>query len=134
MAGKKVYNGAKNPANGTYPMQEGTKYGLIDSKGKVLVDFKYQEITPVYEGLCWAKKDGKWGLVSSGGKELTDFIYEGGNNADAGGYASAVKDKKMGLLDKNGKTVIPFIYDSIGKVYKGKVLLILKAGSGVAVL
>ncbi|MFM2284199.1 MAG: hypothetical protein RL222_1703 [Bacteroidota bacterium] len=133
-AGKKVYNGAKNPANGTYPVQEGTKYGLIDSKGKVLVDFKYQEITPVYEGLCWAKKDGKWGLVSSGGKELTDFIYDSGNNATDGGYVSALKDKKMGLLDKNGKTVIPFIYDSIGKVYKGKVLLILKAGSGVAVL
>jgi hypothetical protein len=60
-----VYNGAGNPVNGYYPVQKGTTFGLIDETGKTIVDFKYQDITPLYEGVAWAKKEGKWGLVSA---------------------------------------------------------------------
>lgn len=35
---------------------------LIDESGKTIVDFKYQDITPLYEGVAWAKKkvNGVW--------------------------------------------------------------------------
>jgi hypothetical protein len=130
---KEIFNGALNPANGTFPVQKGTMYGLIDETGKVLIDFKYQEITPLSEDVAWAKKDGKWGLVGSGNKQLTDFIYSSGDNCK-NGYVKAGDGKKVSLLNKNGKQILPLIYDQMGKIYNNKVLLLLNAGTNVVSL
>jgi hypothetical protein len=123
-----VYNGAGNPENGYYPVQKGTTFGLIDETGKTIVDFKYQDITPLYEGVAWAKKEGKWGLVSGNNKAITGFEYDGGDNCK-NGYVKVMKDKKSGLLDKSGKQVLPVQYDIIGSAYKGRILLVLNEGT-----
>ena len=117
-----VYNGASNPENGSYPVQKGTMYGLIDDKGKTIIDFKYQEVAPESEGIAWAKKEGKWGLVNTiNDKAISKFEYDSGDNCK-NGFVKAGKDKKLGLLDKSGKQILPVIYDQMGSVYKGKVL------------
>lgn len=53
------------------------KYGLIDKKGKTVVEYIYDEMTRQNEfGYVAVKKDGKWGAIDRNGKIVQDPIYE----------------------------------------------------------
>ena len=53
------------------------KYGLIDKKGKTVVEYIYDEMTRQNEfGYVAVKKDGKWGVIDRNGKVVQDPIYE----------------------------------------------------------
>lgn len=53
------------------------KYGLIDKKGKTVVEYIYDEMTRQNEfGYVAVKKDGKWGAIDRNGKVVQDPIYE----------------------------------------------------------
>ena len=53
------------------------KYGLIDKKGKTVVEYIYDDITRQNEfGYVAVKKDGKWGAIDRSGKVVQDPVYE----------------------------------------------------------
>ena len=55
---------------------KGSKLGLIDVKGKVLVKNTYDAAQAVYNGLWPVQQNGKWGLVSLDAKIVLPLAYE----------------------------------------------------------
>ena len=101
-------------------IKQGDKYGLIDSKGQVIVQPEWDYINGVNEGIYLVEKDSVWGYIDRQGKEIiepkywdADFFYEG--------YACVGNsDEKYGFINIKGDTIIDFIYDeSFGSFSKG---------------
>lgn len=52
------------------------KYGFVDSKGKVIVEYKYDEVTELNKyGYAGIKKDGLWGVIDAKGKVVLEPTY-----------------------------------------------------------
>lgn len=52
------------------------KYGYVDEKGKVVVDYQYDDATEQNaQGYSAVKKDGKWGSIDSKGNLVVETIY-----------------------------------------------------------
>ena len=57
------------------------KYGFVDEKGNVVVDYIYDDATEQNEyGFVAVKKDGKWGAIDKDGKVVVEPIYNLENN------------------------------------------------------
>lgn len=57
------------------------KYGFVDKKGNVVVDYIYDDATEQNEyGFVAVKKDGKWGAIDKDGKVVVELIYNLENN------------------------------------------------------
>ena len=57
------------------------KYGYVDKKGNVIVDYIYDDATEQNEyGFVSVKKDGKWGSLDSEGKVVAEPKYDLQNN------------------------------------------------------
>ena len=57
------------------------KYGFVDEKGNVVVDYIYDDATEQNEyGFVAVKKDGKWGAIDKDGKVVVELIYNLENN------------------------------------------------------
>lgn len=53
------------------------KYGFVDHKGNVVVDYKYDKACELNSyGFAAVKKDGKWGAVDEQGEEVVTPTYE----------------------------------------------------------
>ena len=57
------------------------KYGYVDSEGKIVVDYIYDDATEQNKfGYAAVQKNGKWGSIDSEGKEALKPTYELNNN------------------------------------------------------
>ena len=61
---------------GVAVFSKGSKLGLMDSKGKVLVKNSYDAAQAVYKGLWPVQQSGKWGLVAQDAKMVLPLQYE----------------------------------------------------------
>ena len=53
------------------------KYGLIDKKGKIVVEYIYDDMIRQNQfGYVAVKKDGKWGAIDRSGNVVQDPVYE----------------------------------------------------------
>ncbi|WP_029269375.1 WG repeat-containing protein [Flavobacterium sp. KJJ] len=52
------------------------KYGFVDSTGRQITKFKYDEVKKFKGGLAGAKFKGKWGFINEKGTEITPFKYD----------------------------------------------------------
>lgn len=65
------------PANTLFLSKKNGKYGFVNSKGVVIVDYIYDDATEQNEyGYSAVKKDGKWGAIDSVGKVAVEPTYE----------------------------------------------------------
>ncbi|WP_286151036.1 WG repeat-containing protein [Bacteroides acidifaciens] len=108
----RVNNGIKRW--GGMGWNEGGKYGLIDTKGRVVLPVEYDEIINFDEedrSRWMIKKDGVWGLIDDKAKIIITPQYDKLDYYR--GYACVEKQHRAGMLDKNGKVIVPLRYDSI---------------------
>ncbi len=62
--------------DGLIPVKKSDKWGVINTKGDVVVPFNYQDLKSFAEyGLAPAMKDGKWGMINTKGEEVIPFKY-----------------------------------------------------------
>ena len=67
--------------NSLYLDKKDGKYGYVNSKGDVVVDYEYDDGTEQNEaGYVSVKKDGKWGSIDTNGKVVTEPTYNLDNN------------------------------------------------------
>lgn len=65
------------PANTLYLSKQNGKYGFVNKKGIVIVDYIYDDATEQNEyGYSAIKKDGKWGAIDSEGKIVVEPTLE----------------------------------------------------------
>ena len=52
------------------------KCGFINTKGKFVIEPKYQALSQFYEGVVAAMLNNKWGFINKNGKVLVPFEYD----------------------------------------------------------
>lgn len=96
------------------------KFGFLDTNGKVVIDFIYDDAQNFSEGLASVCKDGKYGYIDKAGKCVIDFKYEkaeGFKNS----LAKVVRNNgKFGFVNKTGEECVPAIYEKAGEFSEGK--------------
>lgn len=89
-------------------------YGLINTKGEIVLDFKYEELANIGNGYVAYREDDKWGYVGYDGTPLTKSLYLSVGAFDKNGFAiasyeSGFDDENYVILNSNGK----WVYDDI---------------------
>ncbi len=90
------------------------KMGLVNSKGKIVLEQKYDLIYPITEGFATIKLNNRWGLMDSTGKVILQPIYEEIRNPKAEGFVGFKKDDKWGIIKFDGTILVNPIYDVLG--------------------
>ena len=104
-----------------------SKYGIVNSNGKVILPFEYDNISNYDNPLLFKViKNHKCGLVSSQGRFLTDIAYKEIE------YISPekiylYKGDTVGICDIDGKIVVPVKYDDVA--YSGNMIAMVKEGA-----
>ena len=101
--------------NGVVAVKLNDKWGYINSKGKTVLDFKYDYAYNFSDNnLALVSENGKFGYINKKGEYIIDLLYE-----DASPYfdgmAICKKDGKYGAINSYGNTSIEFEFDNISK-------------------
>ncbi len=85
--------------------------GVLDTAGRTVIDFAYDDITGMSEGLCVVRAGGRVGVMDANGNEVIPlgdaFGYIGSFRL---GLAEASQGDLWGVIDAKGNTVVPFQY------------------------
>ena len=77
MDGKKVDNMTVYLTNEIYAEKKNGKWGYVDAKGNVVVDYIYDKATEINEyGFAGIRKNGKWGVINEKGEVILKPTYE----------------------------------------------------------
>ncbi len=93
-------------------------YGLVDTMGRILIPFQYQDLGSFGEGLFPAKKNDLYGYLNMSGKVIIPFSFKYAATFSEG-KAGASKKDVYGYIDKRGHFVIPEKYTSVGSFKNG---------------
>lgn len=100
--------------------------GLIDSKGKTILDFQYENISFPSEGRFSAKDFmDQWKIFDLNGKTLAEIeggYYYIGEFSEGLAYFWDY-DEKYGYMDSKGKIVIPAVFDEADSFLDGVALV-----------
>lgn len=128
---KPIYQEIKFLDKNLYKVKYADKWGIIDVKGNVKVDFLYQELVSYNEFYIIAQKNNKWGYINERGIERINFVYDEVKPFQ-GEIACVMKNGKWGIIDKRGKVLIPYKYDTMNEkdnkryLYKGDYKVFIK--------
>lgn len=81
------------------------KFGLVDTIGRIIIPFEYEEMSAPSEGLFLTKLDGKFGYINKKNNIVIDheFTYA---SPFSQGLAAASKSKLIGFINRKGDFVI----------------------------
>lgn len=109
-AGKILFPEGGEFSEGKAFLKRRGKYGFIDTNGRTIVPFVYQNANHFGDGLGGVKLNGKWGFVNEKGKLVISPQFEA-VSVFAEGLAAVKIKGKWGFVDKDGKVVIPPQFD-----------------------
>ena len=78
----------------------GEDYGVVDNKGKVIINTLYSNPIVFSEGVAAVLKEGKYGFINKKGEMVYPFILEKAENFKDG-KASVIKDEEQIFLTKS---------------------------------
>ena len=79
--GKEVKNTELFENNKIFANQKDGKWGFVDKNGKVVIDYKYDDVTEVNKyGFAGIKMDNKWGIVDENGNIVVEPKYKINDN------------------------------------------------------
>jgi len=97
------YDGLFKAATGNVTNYNG-KYGFLDSTGKAVIPFVYDDAMDFSEGLAAVKKDGKYGFINNKGAVVIPFQFDGPTYFEKG-KASVEKAGVSFYINKKGERV-----------------------------
>lgn len=92
-----------------------TKWGFVDTNGKVVINPQFKDISMFSEGLCAVQNDDRqWGYIDKTGKLVISYQFDGLSGGYDGlglgkfveGKTQVKSDKQIGVIDKEGRYVI----------------------------
>jgi hypothetical protein len=87
--------------------------GGIDSLGREMIPFAFDDIRDFKGGIAPAKFLGSWGYIDQKGKPVIKFEYDDAESFQEIGLAIVTLNNKRGCIDKTGKTVISTVFDDL---------------------
>lgn len=120
------YKGAKHFSEGLAPVFNGSKWGYIDTKGKLVIPFKYDDADPFSEHLAAACEKNSWGYIDQLGEWKIRPTLESASSFHSA-RAIALDQGKWGFIDTNGTMVVSFkaMQASAAKPYSDGLALLL---------
>lgn len=88
------------------------KWGYIDDRGRVQIDFEYEAAGAFYEGVALIYKDEKYALIDTKGNLVSEWYGTLERDYETG-LTWYVKDGKLGLLDMKGRPLTDPIYEDL---------------------
>ena len=98
------------------------QYGFVDSRGRLRIANRYDDIKPFQQSLAAIKILGKWGFINHEDKIAIQPSYEEVSSFE-NGFAQVKQKGQYGLIDLSGKQILPTRYEHI-KLLSEKYLLI----------
>ncbi|RMG77636.1 MAG: WG repeat-containing protein [Bacteroidetes bacterium] len=98
--------------------QKDQKFGLIDTLGRLTVQFKYDEIGSFSEGRLAVMRNGAWGFADINGFEVIPCRFREVSNFSEG-LAAVKLGSKWGYIDKQGNVEIDFQFFRAGDFKNG---------------
>jgi hypothetical protein len=113
----KFYIGASSANSGfnegLAPVKKNGKWGYIDLKGEVVIDFLYDDAWCFSEGLAAVKLNEKYGYINNKGKVVIDCTYRSSFDFHKGVAVVQDVDNKFGFINRNGTWIIKPEYDAV---------------------
>lgn len=106
------------------------KWGLINTEGKEITPFRYDNIGSFNNGLADYTIDSKIGLVNIMGKEIIPPKYDFIDGFRHGSLSSMSVNKKYGFIDRTGKEIVAPQYDKVWGFSEGVVAVKLNGKWG----
>lgn len=113
------YSYGYSRANGEVQTYDRYKWGLLDSKGRIILECNYANISISDDKTLFSLKsyDSGYCVVNHNGKVIIPYgeyaIIDGFTN----GYARVKKNRKYGIVNTKGEIVLPVEYDNIWSFY-----------------
>ena len=101
-------------------VQQNGKWGLINDKGNILIEFKYKWVDHVSDRHFRTWNMPVWSVISKDNKVLFAGAYDNLKYSGDGLYVYSVIGKK-GLLSKDGSLISNAVYEEIGNFKHGLV-------------
>jgi hypothetical protein len=98
---------------GLAPVKKNGKWGYIDLKGKVVIDFLFDDAWCFSEGLAAVKLNEEYGYINNKGKVVIDCNYKSSYDFHQGVAVVQDDDNKFGFINRNGAWVIKPEYDAV---------------------
>ena len=114
---KLQYDGIEAFENERLVVRQGEEYALIDSSGKIIVEFGKYDTLKVKDNIVNTKKNGKYGVLDLNGNELLPCIYDyitaGLDFVSPIHFITATVNGLAGLFDIKGRQITPIEYERI---------------------
>lgn len=86
------------------------KYGLLDSDMEPVTDFKWDNVSSIYNNIGMACQNGKWAIIDEQGENITDYIYDDVLMDEYGfcnkqGLIFVKNGTQYNIIDEEGKAV-----------------------------
>ena len=94
------------------------KYGVIDRKGNVIVDCKYENLDNLSEKFVTYKENNKYGYIDIEKKQKSNPVYDNIKKFKEGLAAVCIKNK-WGFINKDGNIVIEPKYYAVSNFSQG---------------
>lgn len=109
-----IFDNAKDFINDLACVEINGKWGIINTKGELVVDFVYEDLNCQQgEQTYTAKLNGKYGLIDLNQNVIIDFQYDSLWVSDFhNGTFQAELNGKFGIIDKNNKIIFDFKYEN----------------------
>lgn len=121
--GGRAYDAMQEYRYGFFKVVDNGKYGLIDKKGNLIIETKYRDAEPFFNGLALAETfEKEYGYISPDGKWAIPARFEWAESfrdKHGGGilnYARAKVDDKYGVIDTKGNWVVEPKFERIGEI------------------
>ena len=101
------YTGLKHFVGGYSALKDGSKWTVIDNKGRPVSDTEFDAVGEFSNGLINVKKGRRWGFIDSAGEIVIPFDYDVADKFSKG-LAIVGNGKLYGYVNKDGEQVAPF--------------------------
>lgn len=99
-------------SEGLRAIRKDERYGFIDSRGRLRIANRYEDVRAFSGTLAAAKIRGKWGFINHEDRIAIQPVYDE-VSAFRDGFALVKQKNLFGIVDTNGKLLLPVRYDSI---------------------
>lgn len=106
-------------SEGFYAVEDASgKCAFINSRGELITDFRYDQVTRFSENRAAVYENEQWGYIDTNGVVRISPQY-GYTTPFSEGLAAVAINDKIGFIDPMGNTVIPPIYSETGSFHEG---------------
>jgi len=118
-------------SEGLIGMKRNGKYGFVDSKGRLVIANRYENIGEFHEGMAQIMLLSKWGYINRDEQIMVQPTYDKAENFYFG-LAIVTSNNKVGVINKKGESILSLKYDSIKRTPDNHYVLSINLLKGLA--